>query len=192
VTIPAALDREFAELRDALQNYGRSRFPALRRDIDDLVAQSLADLWAYLKREPDTNERDAKVSMEIEASTLRKLAFTIFKRRAADAYRQGAKRWVTDSLESDAAKNNIADTSGVDADRAALFRRMLQVCIAELADAPAEDRTLLAVASGLSGPRGKAMSARDRQRLHRLRMRLAAAIRRELGEDAAALLGSDS
>lgn len=192
MTIPAALDREFAELRHALQDYGRSRFPALRRDIDDLVAQSLADLWAYLKREPDTNERDAKVSMDIEASTLRKLAFTIFKRRAADAYRQGAKLWVTDSLESDAAKNNIADTSGVDADRAALFRRMLQVCIAELADAPAEDRTLLAVASGLSGPRGKAMSARDRQRLHRLRMRLAAAIRRELGEDAAALLGSDS
>jgi hypothetical protein len=192
VTIPAALDREFAELRDALQDYGRSRFPALRRDIDDLVAQSLADLWAYLKREPDTNERDAKVSMDIEASTLRKLAFTIFKRRAADAYRQGAKRWVTDSLESDAAKNDIADTSGVDADRAALFRRMLQVCIAELADAPAEDRTLLALTTGLAGPRAEAMSARDRQRLHRLRTRLAAAIRRELGEDAATLLGSDS
>jgi len=192
VTIPAALDREFAELRVALQDYGRSRFAALRGEIDDLVAQSLADLWAYLKREPDTNERDAKASMDIEAPTLRRLAFTIFKRRAADAYRQGAKRWVTDSLESDEAKNNIADTSGVDAHRAALFRRMLQVCIAELADAPAEDRTLLAVASGLSGSGGRAMSARDRQRLRRLRMRLAAAIRRELGEDAAALLGSDS
>ena len=192
MTIPAAFDTEFAELRDALQDYGRSRFPALRRDIDDLVAQSLADLWAYLNREPDTNERDAKVSMDIEASTLRKLAFTIFKRRAADAYRQGTKRWVTDSLESDAAKNSIADTSGVDADRAVLFRRMLQVCIAELADAPTEDRTLLALTAGLAGSRAEAMSARDRQRLHRLRMRLAAAIRRELGEDAVALLASDS
>jgi hypothetical protein len=35
------------------------------------------------------------------------------------------------------------------------------------------------------------MAARDRQRLHRLRRRLADAVRRELGEDAQRLLRED-
>jgi len=191
VTAPSALDKQFVEIRDALQQYGRSRFPALHNDVDDLVAQSLSDLWEFLGRQADAglNRRSPRPESTPDPTILRKVAFTIFKRRAVDALRGPAKRWAIESLE--AIEEMPADSEGTQFERAILLQKMLQVCIAELAEASVQDRALFALATGFGRQQDGAMDARSRQRLHRLRERLAAAIRRDLGEDAAALLHQD-
>lgn len=120
---------------------------------------------------------------------LRKVAFTIFKRRAVDALRRPAKHWAMESLET--IEELPADSDGTQVERTVLLQKMLQVCIAELAEASAQDRALFTLATGFGRKQEGAMDARRRQRLHRLRERLGAAIHRELGENAVALLHDD-
>lgn len=174
-------DEQLRSLRRALRNYGRLRFPALHGELDDLVAQALSDLWEFL------SERGGGGRMA--ADEVLRLAYTIFSRRAADAYRKGAQRWLV-SLDS-LGDSEQADPADARQRQALLYRRMLGVCAAELAKADQQDRLLLAGIAGLGEAAPGAMGARDRQRLHRLRRRLAQAIRSELGEEAQRLLRED-
>jgi RNA polymerase sigma-70 factor (ECF subfamily) len=177
------LDKSLEQLREELRRYGQSRFPQLRNEIDDLVNQTLFQLWQYTKGSR-SQERSPPGSAIERDSTVRRIAFTIFKRRAVDAYRKSAKEWaVRSDLES--ADQQTSPDQG--AERSALLKQMLRVCIAELADMTSEDRALLAELSE-GGPRHEAVSARDRQRLKRIRQRLATAISQQLGESAAKLL----
>lgn len=171
---------QLQSLRNALRNYGRLRFPALHGELDDLVAQAVSDLWEFLS---------ARGMAEVTAADALRLAYTIFRRRAADAYRKGAQRWAI-SLDS-LGESDQADPADARQRQALLYRRMLRICVAELAKADAQDRMLLAGIVGLVEEPDGAMAARDRQRLHRLRRRLAQAVRRELGEDAQRLLRED-
>lgn len=173
-------NEQLHSLRSALRNYGRLRFPALHGELDDLVAQAVSDLWEFL------SERGMA---EVAAADVLRLAYTIFRRRAADAYRKGAQRWAV-SLDS-LGESEQADPADARQRQALLYRRMLRICVAELAKADAQDRLLLAGIAGLGDEPDGAMAARDRQRLHRLRRRLAQAVRRELGEDAQRLLRED-
>ena len=165
----------FEALRLRLRNFGRSRFPALREEVDDLVSQALTDLLEYLKHRPS--------DQAIDADTIQRVAFSIFKRRAVDSFRerarlwaQGSEQWPT-SERVDPRTNNDVQTD--------LHKRMLRVCMIELAKAPESDRSLIALVMGIGPNSERSMSARDRQRLHRLRLRLIEAIRRTLGEDVA-------
>ncbi|SFV16273.1 hypothetical protein [Pseudoduganella namucuonensis] len=168
------------ELRGALQSYGRRRFPALREEIDDLASQALSDLWEYVACGQDEGK---------DALDLRKLAFAIFRRRAVDGFRRSARLWAL-SLDT-LPEAELPAGAGVDPARSALYSRMLRICLVELADVAESDRALLsALDSGALAP-GQPMAARERQRLHRLRVRLRDAIRRELGEDASQLLRED-
>lgn len=178
-----------ADLREMLRSYGRRRFPALREEVDDLVAQTLADVWQYRE------EGSMQEASEQEAA-LRKLAHTVFRRRAADLFRRKARQDVF-SLE-DLPEAGQLDDAVPERSHALLYQRMLRICLRQLAEASREDRLLLTRAAGLgrseeaAAPRGMgAMSARERQRLRRLRQALAEAIRRDLGEDVRHLLRSD-
>ncbi|MFY9316311.1 MAG: hypothetical protein WAO95_12235 [Burkholderiales bacterium] len=181
MTVRPGAEKLFAELRVALLHFGRSRYPIMRDEVEDLAAESLADLVEYLQRRSESKSGKRAKADEV---ALRKVAFTIFKRRAADAYRRGAKRWAMESLDSSV--ESVADSTRPTNERSLLLRRMLQVCVAELADLGREDRLALAIVTG--SRREGAVDARTRQRVHRLRQRLARAIRRELGEDASRLL----
>ena len=168
--------RQLDELREALRNYGRRHFPALHNEIDDLVAQAVSDLWEYL----------AKRGEIADPSAIRKIGYAILKRRAADTFRKSAREWAS-SLDN-LSEAEQADPAQPDIDRAALYQRMLRICVAELAGAAQEDALLLSMVAGIGPDVDGALDARARQRLHRLRARLAEAIRRELGEDARKLL----
>ena len=180
-------DRKFEQsleqLREELRRYGQTRFPQLRNEIDELVNHTLLQLWEY-RKSAQSQKRSSPLSDGDEDSTIRRIAFTIFKRRAVDAYRKFAREW---AIRSDANSADDEASPDVGAEQRTLLKQMLRVCVAELADMTAADRALLAeLAEGDS--RHEPVSARDRQRLRRIRQRLAAAISRELGETAAKLL----
>ncbi|MES2259134.1 MAG: hypothetical protein V4724_11470 [Pseudomonadota bacterium] len=168
-------------LRTALRSYGRRHFPALRAEVDDLIGQALSDLWEYLAARAD--------GAQVDAPAVRRLAYAIFRRRAADVFRKGVQGR-TLSLDS-LPELEQAGSGGADRVKAMLYRQMLRICIDELAQLAEPDRLLLAEAIGLGGDGAPAPDARARQRLHRLRQKLAEAIRRELGEDAKRLLRED-
>jgi RNA polymerase sigma-70 factor (ECF subfamily) len=172
---------ELEALRTRLRKYGRGRFPALHAEIDDLTSQALSDLWEYLDRRPTAGG--------VDAQTAGKIAFSIFRRRAVDVFRKSAKEWAVgiETLNREEQTDQRPDSDA----RSRLLERMLQVCVAELADVPEADRALLALATGTGPDRKRAMDARERQRLRRLRQRLSAAIRAAMGEDAKSLLRED-
>lgn len=176
--------RQLAELRHALRSYCRKRYPSLYEDIDDLTGQTLSDLWEYLA----ARALDAVLPLD----AVRRLAFAIFRRRAVDLLRSAARQWALDGAGAGVAQQQRQESEESEGGGAAgvsntvLYRHMLRVCLAELAVAPEADRALLALV--VDGGQQAAMSGRDRQRLRRLRLRLADAVRRELGEDARRLL----
>jgi len=172
--------KELAALRERLRRHGHARFPALRTEIDDLTAQAIGDLWEYLKG------RDAATTFDDE--TVRKIAYAIFDRRAADSYR----RLVPDRNADIGPDSLVELQSGTDDPlTTVLYRKMLSVCVAELSNLAEADQRILAVLTGITSRRDDALNPAERQRLHRLRKRLATAIHRQLGEDAYNLLRKD-
>ncbi len=174
----ALTKKQCEELRAKLRHYGQSRLPALHEEVDDLVSQTLSDLWEYLERIPK--------DQAVDAQSTHRIAFSIFKRRAVDIFRKNAKQWALNM--EDISETEQADPRPYDAIKSDLYEKMLRICIAELAQVPKTDRVLLALIAGIGHESIRAMDARDRQRLHRLRQRLASAIRRKLGEDVNNLL----
>jgi hypothetical protein len=173
-------EQQLAALRSSLRRHGHARFPLLRAEIEDLAAQAVADLWQYLRE----RERDCGPTLGVEA--IQRIAYAIFNRRAADLYRKsrsepraGADRQPPEEAP-DGRTGDFVTTE--------LYRSMLRVCVAELAGVAEEDQMALAIATGLASSQGEAMTPAERQRLHRVRKRLAAAIQRELGDDAYRLL----
>lgn len=176
-------ERSLEQLREELHGYGHARFPQLRNEVDELVNHTLLQLWEYRKG-AQSQKRLSPLSDGDENASLRRIAFTIFKRRAVDAYRKFAREW---AIRSNASSADEEASSSAGAEQRTLLKQMLRVCIAELANMTAADRGLLAELSE-SNPRPQPVSARDRQRLRRIRERLKAAISRELGETASKLL----
>jgi RNA polymerase sigma-70 factor (ECF subfamily) len=144
---------------------------------------------------PESWYGDGSAVDEAAGSYFVKLAMTILRRRVADGFRGTAKRWA--ERASDEALERTG-TEGPDAARAVLVSRMLRVCVDVLADASDHDRELLMAAVGATTRGGASVTAddvpldaRDRQRLKRLRDRLATAVRERLGEDVGTLLRED-
>ena len=170
--------QQLTTLRASLRRAGHARFPLLRADIDDLAAQTVADLWNYLR------ERDPAPALDADA--IQRIAHPIFNRRAADLYRKSrAERAAGQQAPM---THEQADEGAGDLAKTTLYRRMLRVCVAELANISEQDQMAVAIATGLATTQGDALTAAERQPLHRVRKRLAAAIQRELGEDAYQLL----
>lgn len=171
-------DKQIVLLRAKLRRFGYFKYPRLRIEIEDLVAQTLADLWKFMASRP--------VDHSLDADSVRRVAFAIFDRRAVDLHRKCALEWANNQ---DAGLNEMQeDPAPEGAASAELYRRMLRICVAELADCAEEDHLVLALVTGLAAERTDAMTAAERQRLRRLRTRLTAAISRELGDSATDLL----
>ncbi len=193
-------DRAFvAQLGRLLRAQAMRRFPALRGEADDLVSHTLQDLWSYASKNPGlTNDvargNDGAFSGEGWNAIVR-VAVTILGRRAVDRIRYSAARWAEDSLSArseDHQGDGEAVPSGAPSlPRHLLLQQMLQVCIAELAHANAQERDALLSAVANDGHRSTALSDVDRQRVSRLRRRLADAIQRKLGESARVLLAAE-
>lgn len=172
--------KDLAALRESLRRHGHVRFPALRTEIDDLTAQAIGDLWEYLKG------RDGATTFDDE--TVRKIAYAIFNRRAADSYRK-----LVPERNIDIGPEPLAEVQSDTDDplTTVLYRKMLSVCVAELSNLAEVDQKILAVLTGIASHQDNALNPAERQRLHRLRKRLATAIHRQLGEDAYKLLRKD-
>jgi hypothetical protein len=186
-------ERQLADVERTMRDFLARRLPALSSQHDDFINDSLMALtqnarsqegyppaWYATEGEPDDAARSYFV----------RLAMTILRRRVADGFRGTARRWA--KREDAALVDRVA--SGADADHAHLVTRMLVVCIEALDDASEEDRLLLAQSVGLVGETKSGdvpVGPRERQRLKRLRDRLAEAIRSKLGDDVAALLRND-
>jgi len=185
---------EFVEqLQRILRAHGNNHFPALRNQIDDLVSATLADVWRYLKRTPQLVGAVSPTTglSEHDLDVVTRVAVTILKRRAADLYRVAAGKWAEQALShaGGSERGAVADTTSIP--RRVLLRRMLQVCVAELARCSPEDREVLGTLIGIAAHDRRGFSDVERQRLSRLRKRLAEAIHRELGEPATALLAAE-
>ncbi|MBA5638073.1 hypothetical protein H3H37_13510 [Duganella sp. LX20W] len=175
-------DEQLTALRTSLRRAGHARFPLLRPDIDDLAAQTVADLWKYLlERAPGP---------ALGADAIQRIAHAIFNRRAADLFRKTRPMLAAAAVAAPAPATEAepADERAGDLATTALYRSMLRVCVAELSTISEQDQMAVAIATGLASSAGDALTAAERQRLHRVRKRLAAAIQRELGEDAYKLL----
>lgn len=175
------------------------RLPALRSQHDDLVNDTLLDLAQRVRARDGMPESwYAAASAPIDEASrghFVRLAMTILRRRVADGFRGTAKRWATRA--TDAALETTA-TDAPDPTRAAHVGAVLRACIETLADASDHDRELLLSAAGVTARDGhdvraedQPLTPRDRQRLKRLRDRLAATIRERFGDDVATLLRDD-
>lgn len=171
-------EKQIAELGRRLCRHGHMKFPLLRAEIDDLAALAIGELWKFLKERPP--------GPALDGDSILRLGYAIFNRRAADLYRKSAAQLAN---HDDAVSLEEHPDEGMgDLPKNLLYRRMLAICAAELATLPEQDRTLIAMAAGLAPGADVAMTATERQRLSRVRKRLAAAIQRELGDDAYRLL----
>lgn len=169
------------------------RFPALQAHFDDLVSISLQDLWQFALRRPDVFAGLEPVvgwaPSGVVWDGVVRVSRTIVSRRAIDYYRQHAAMWADRDHVSDKVVSDVASNDPTLA-RQHLLRQMIQVCMSELARSSAAEReALLSVLdhTGDSTPLGDA----ERQRISRLRKRLAEAVLVRLGESARSLLASD-
>jgi hypothetical protein len=113
----------------------------------------------------------------------------ILKRRIADLFRKRAP--LLNRVVSSEGAPDIADPDAVRPERRVLLARMLEVTLSVLAKMQPADRDLIAFVTG-EADLPKALDANERQRLHRLRMKLREEILGRLGDNAADLLkGSD-
>lgn len=183
----------FDQLQRVLHTHGNRRFPVLRRHMDDLASQTLSDLWRYATRSPSVfqalNPQQHQPYAGAEWDTIVRIAMTILSRRAADLYRRSALAWAEGEL-SQGTRVDAIDSGEPSLPRHMLLRQMLQACMIELARSSAADREILLNSMGGLDD-APAASEADRQRLSRLRKRLATAIQRELGESAKSLLSTE-
>ena len=189
-------DADFiAQVQRIFRAHADNHFPALRGQVDDLTNQSLVDLWRYLQRTPTlAQELEPAVGHTLSGAAwdaIARIAISILKRRAADIYRKTAGKWAEQTLPNAGTSESSIANGAPSASRHVLLRQMLQVCMAELARASPEDREVIWMVIGIADADSAVMSDAERQRLSRLRKRIAAAIQRELGESAKALLAAD-
>jgi DNA-directed RNA polymerase specialized sigma24 family protein len=180
---------ELPVIRNELGAYLSRRLSAWRADHDDLVSDTLLALTREIRDRssayPGSWFQPKPPANEAERSHLHKLAMVILKRRIADLFRKRApfsNMFVTGEQHPD-----VADPDVPTPERKVLLARMLEVTLSVLSGMQPADRDLIAFVAGEAGLR-KALDARERQRLHRLRAKLRAEILRCLGADAADLL----
>ena len=170
---------DFQRLQRTLSTYSRARYSIFGSLVEDLVATTIADLWEYVHNNPRT---------AFSSEDLDRIAFTLLRRRAVDLFRDPATKSML-ALEKVEESDEVVDEHS---EKRLLMKDVLQITMREIQKLSREERNLLAIASGLSATQHEAMSQRDRQRLHRLRSRLATAIRSSLGEDVANLIREDA
>jgi DNA-directed RNA polymerase specialized sigma24 family protein len=182
-------ESELPVIRKELAGYLGRRLPGWRTDHDDLINDTLLALTREIRNHssgfPASWARPELPESEDERSHLHRFTMVILKRRIADLFRKRAPLLNRVLTSEDAP--DIADPNAVRPERKVLLARMLEVTLSVLAETQPADRDLIAFVSGEAGLR-KTLNANERQRLHRLRMRLREEILGRLGANAADLL----
>lgn len=157
---PAGLESILASLQSDWRGWLRSRHRRLAALHQDLIQQASADLLEWLgKREELPSEED-----------VRRVGFTVLARRAMDAYREEVKRWSQAQSEEREERPEPIDPGP---ESAFQYAQLLRAITHLLSQMPREDRELILRDELLEGSDDfKAMTARERQRLHRLRQEL--------------------
>jgi len=182
---------QLGELGRAARAYLRRHFPAIVDAHDDIVNEGQAQLAALLSRKPSQYPQSwfgGEVPSPEEQAYLCQLSHTILRRRIADHYRGRLK--APHAVGLDDVPEEQLSGSGEDYEQRLTHVRMLHVCMDFIAALPVEDQVLVSMLSG-ELERSAPLSASERQRVHRLRRRLADEIERQLGQSVAVLLRHD-
>lgn len=182
-------ESELAIIRDELSLYVRARLRAWPSEHDDLINDTFLALTRELRNRPSAFpaswfERRIPTS-ETERSYLHKLATVILRRRIADVFRKRAS--APDHGHHEQATNEIPDRRSPDPERAILLARLVATTAKILGEMAPEDRDLISLVAGEANLRD-ALTARERQRLHRIRERLRRELLRRTGNDFTGLL----
>lgn len=163
--------------------------PALRAERDELLGETTLALTKYVRGHksalPASWFQSQPPAEEPERTRLRKLAMRILKRRIADLFRKRSS--LPDLIATDALTQDVVDPNAPKPERIILLNRMLEVTLSVLDGMRPDDRDLVALVSEDDDFR-KALSPRERQRLHRVRKKLKREIASRLGAEPAELL----
>lgn len=165
----------------ALRRHLRARYRLLATFEDDLLQQTIVDLDRCLAR------RGAEAPA-LDDAALGALAFTIFERRIVDLLREQSR----DALLKASVGLNALESLAPSTERVVAERDVLRAVLLHLAALDADDRALLledVTPPAVPGTPPVARSDAERQRLSRLRKRLAHAVEGELGAPLKTLLG---
>lgn len=182
-------ESELPVIRKELAAYLGRHLPGWRTDHDDLINDTLLALTREIRKHcpgfPASWARPERPESEDERSRLHRFTMVILKRRVADLFRKRAP--LLNRVLTSEDVSEIADPDAERPERKVLLARMLEVTLSVLAKVQPADRDLIAFVTGEAGL-PKALDANERQRLHRLRMKLREEILGRLGANAADLL----
>ncbi len=153
------LENVFAAIYPQWRAWLQLRHPALAFIHAELVQDAAADLTEYVLKLGDRR---------LSEDDVRKIGFTILKRRVTDAFRSKAIEWV-EHLPLDRLPSNDPKS---DPEFSTRYTNLLRLAVGLIAKLDRHDRDLLLRDSSPGRPKRLAMSAGERQRLSRLRARL--------------------
>jgi DNA-directed RNA polymerase specialized sigma24 family protein len=182
-------ESQLPELRSEFVTYLRHHVPGRLADHDDLANDTLLSISRELRGNssafPSSWFRSSIPKIEDERIRFRRLAMLILRRRIADLFRANVRDWSQRESIEDFGNIPNLDT---DPERRMLSRQMLKITLQFLSQLPATDRDIVANLSGMQGGRTDVLGTRARQRLKRLRRRLAKELQKKLGATVAELL----
>jgi DNA-directed RNA polymerase specialized sigma24 family protein len=161
----AASEQRFKSIRSELENHLRRRYRLLRNEHEDLLQQTLSDLFEAT--------RDRLATFPDEELTA--LAYAILKRRIVDRFRRETRSVIQD-MPSDAVPEPHDDGTFVDRMH---YRRLLRAVLSLVDELTPEQKALVLdeSASNADGSRTPA----QRQQLRRLRAHLRSRLATEYG-----------
>jgi DNA-directed RNA polymerase specialized sigma24 family protein len=163
--VPESLARQLAQLQSRWLSWLRIRHWALKPLHEEIAQSAVADLLEYV------SQRSPAV---IPAEELKKIGFTILRRRVADQYRSKVSAWADESVLEELPS---ADPSS-DPEEVLTYSRLLRAVLALIAKLDRPARELLLRDESPSLPRGRPLTEVERQR----RVRLREELRRQLTE----------
>ena len=180
-------ESQLPELRKQLDFYIRKRLPARPADHEDLVSETFLSLCQQIRRRPEAFPKSWFQPVEPASDTdrgyLQQLLIVILRRRIADLFRAETRTW---SISQQNSEEMVEPR--LDSETQTLFANMLTIVLHVLVDLTESDRDILALVSGTGGAFERTLRPRDRQRLKRLRAKLAQEIKRRLGFEVSDLL----
>jgi hypothetical protein len=157
------LDTILKEIRPQWMAWLRRRRPGLQSWHEDVVQDAATDLVQHVS---------APERRDLSDEDVRRIGFTILRRRAADSFRDKVLSWDSSALDQ------IADAArGANPEQVQEFTKVLRVVLELLAPLDRKTRNLIAH-SQTSSLDDAPLSDAERQRLARLR----ADLRRQLAE----------
>jgi hypothetical protein len=170
--------------------YLRKRFPRIGEAHEDIASEARAQLAEQITKNPASYPRSwfgpGPATGTEDHSYFFQLAHTILRRRIADHFRTQTLAWARETDLQDA--EQTVQSADAPHDRRLTISRLFRLCVEFIAELPPEDQMLISRLTGESAGSGLPLTAAERQRVHRLRERLAADVKKRLGEPVSTLL----